>query len=62
MLLRELKQTQFFIFTANVKVRSKFYSQWIPVQVSARTMQEARRIIQVQYGVDSAITGLRMEK
>jgi len=62
MLLRELKQTQFHIFVANVRVRTKFYSQWIPVQVSAGTMQEAKRIIQAQYGVESAITGLRMEK
>lgn len=62
MLLRELKSTNFFVFTANVKVRQRNYSQWIPVQVSARNMQEAKRLIQAQYGVDSMITGLRKSK
>jgi predicted enzyme related to lactoylglutathione lyase len=62
MLLREIKQTQFNIFTANVKVRSKFYSQIIQIQISARNTQEAKRLIQAQYGMDTQITGLRMEK
>lgn len=62
MLLREIKQTQFHIFTANVKVRSKFYSQIIQIQISARNTQEAKRLIQAQYGTDTQITGLRMEK
>lgn len=62
MLLRELKSTNFFVFTANVKVRHRNYSQWIPVQVSARNMQEAKKLIQAQYGVDSMITGLRKSK
>jgi len=43
MLIRELKDTQVFsIFVANVQVQQKFYSQWIPVQVSARNVQEAK--------------------
>lgn len=63
MLLRELKQTDLFsLFTANVRVRQQYYSQWIPVQVSARNTQEAKAIIQAQYGKDSAITGLRKLK
>ena len=62
MLLREVKLTQFYIFAANVRVRSKFYSQIIPIQISARNTQEAKKIIQAQYGMDSQITGLRMEK
>ena len=62
MLLREIKSTNFFVFTANVKVRQRNYSQWIPVQVSARTMQEAKKLIQAQYGVDSMITGIRKSK
>ena len=63
MLLRELKQADLFsLFTANVKVRQAFYSQWIPVQVSARNIQEAKKIIQAQYGNDAVITGLRKLK
>lgn len=63
MLLRELKSVgEFIIFTANVRVRQYNYSQWIPVQISARNTQEAKKLIQAQYGVDSMITGLRKSK
>ena len=63
MLIRELKDTQVFsIFVANVQVQQKFYSQWIPVQVSARNIQEAKQQILAQYGVDAKIAGLRKAK
>lgn len=63
MFLRELEQkSAFSIFTANIKVRQQFYSQWIPVQVSARNIEEAKRIILGQYGAGTAITGLRKSK
>ena len=63
MLLRELDQkTGFSIFTANVRVKQRYYSQWIPVQVSARNMQEAKKIIQAQYGPDAIINGIRVSK
>lgn len=62
MLLRELKQNTFTVFNAHVQVRHKNYSQWIPVQISARSTQEAKQMLQAQYGKDSKITGLRKSK
>lgn len=62
MLLRELKQTGFILFSANVQVRHRYYSQWIPVQISARSTQEAKQMLQAQYGKDAKITGLRKSK
>lgn len=62
MLLREIKKSDFAVWIANVKVKNNFYSQWIPVQVSARTGIEAKKLIQAQYGAGSNITGLRKEK
>ncbi len=62
MLLRELKSTDFTIFIANVQVKHKFYSQTIPVNISARSQQEARKLLQTQYGKDSVISGLRKLK
>jgi hypothetical protein len=63
MLLRELDQKGgFSIFTANVRVKQRYYSQWIPVQVSARNMQEAKKLIQAQYGPDATINGIRNSK
>lgn len=62
MLLRELKSTDFTIFTANVQVKHRFYSQTIPINISARTTQEAKKMLQAQYGLDAAISGLRKLK
>lgn len=63
MLLRELRDTQTFsIFVATVQVQQKFYSQWIPVQVSARNAQEAKQQILAQYGATSKVSGLRKAK
>jgi|TARA_Y100000389_G_scaffold113671_1_gene110807 hypothetical protein len=63
MLLREIKiNNGFQIFAAYVKVKQKFYSQTIPVQVSARTIQAARAIILAQYGRSTVITGLRRQQ
>jgi hypothetical protein len=62
MLLRELKQNSFILFDANVQVRHQTYSQWIPVQISARSSQEAKKMLQAQYGVDAKISGLRKSK
>jgi|TARA_B110000977_G_C10856559_1_gene407966 hypothetical protein len=62
MLIRELKQNNFYVFSANVQVRQRNYSQWIPVQISARSTQEAKKMLQAQYGTDSKISGLRKSK
>ena len=63
MLLREFSTTAGFdIFIANVKVQHQFYSQWIPVQISARNMQEARKALQAQYGPNATVTGMRKSK
>jgi hypothetical protein len=63
MLIREFStKAGFAIFTANVRVRQKYYSQWIPVQVSARNIQEARKALLAQYGPDATITGIRQSK
>lgn len=63
MFLRELKDIRIFsIFVATVQVKQDFYSQWIPVQVSARNMQEAKRQILAQYGITAKISGLRIAK
>lgn len=60
MLIRELRDTQAFsVFVANVQVQQKFYTQWIPVQVSARNVQEAKQQILAQYGATAKIAGLR---
>jgi|AntAceMinimDraft_5_1070358.scaffolds.fasta_scaffold18097_4 hypothetical protein len=62
MLLRELKQSNFSMFDATVQVRHRNYSQWIPVQISARSTQEARQMLLAQYGNDTKVTGLRKSK
>jgi hypothetical protein len=62
MLIRELKQNNFYVFSANVQVRQRNNSQWIPVQISARSTQEAKKMLQAQYGTDSKISGLRKSK
>lgn len=62
MLLREIKSTDFTIFAANVQVKHRFYSQTIPVQISARSTQEAKKMLQAQYGADAVISGLRKAK
>ena len=59
MLLRELKQTEFQNFSADVKIKHNYYSQVIPVQISARNTQEAKKLLQAQYGKDAVITSLR---
>ncbi len=63
MLIRELKDTQAFsIFVATIRVQQKFYSQLIPVQVSARNIHEAKQQILAQYGANTTISGLRKAK
>lgn len=62
MLLREIKSIDFTVFIANVQVKHRFYSQIIPVNISARSTQEARKMLQAQYGADAVITGLRKSK
>lgn len=63
MLLRELKTVESFsIFVASVQVQQKFYTQWIPVQVSARNTQEAKQQLMAQYGSTVKIVGLRRAK
>lgn len=62
MILREVHKSGFILFTADVKVKHQFYSQIIPVQVSARNAQEARKLIQQQYGSNATVTGIRKSK
>ena len=62
MLIREMKSSGFLMFTADVKIKHTHYSQIIPVKISARNVQEARRLLQAQYGKDSVITGLRKSR
>jgi len=62
MLLRELKTISFELFTAKVKVRQPNYSQWIDVQISAKNIQEARKLLLGQYGPDAVVTALRKIK
>lgn len=59
MLIREIKSTPFDLFVARVKVHNPNYSQWIEVQISARNMQEAKKLLLSQYGPKSVIAGLR---
>lgn len=63
MLLRELKQQSTFnIFIARVKVPAPNYSQWIEVQISAKNMQEAKKLLLAQYGKNALVTALRKTK
>jgi len=59
MLLREIKHSNFYLFDAMVQVRQPYYSQWISIQVSAKSAQSAKLMIHAQYGSDAKITGLR---
>ena len=62
MLLREFTKYDFKIFTARVKIRQPIYSQWIPVQVSAKNKQEAQKLLKAMYGPDTVITNLVQQK
>lgn len=61
MLLREFSKIdlKFSIFTARVKVVNPNYTQWIEVQISAKNMQEARRLLIAQYGPKTIVAALR---
>lgn len=61
MLLRELQNKNFDIFVADVRVRHKYYSQAIKVQISARNIQEARKQLLATYGKDATIIGLKKQ-
>lgn len=62
MLLRELKINDFEVWEVDVRVRHRTYSQAIKVKISARNMQEARRLAAAQYGKDSTIIAVRRAK
>lgn len=63
MLLRELKDNRGFdVYAATVKVVSPNYSQWIHVTISARNIQEARRLLIAQYGQKTVVANLRKSK
>ena len=59
MLIREIKSNIYNVFTARVQVRQPNYSQWIDAQISAKNMQEARKLLLSQYGPNAKIAGLR---
>ena len=61
MILREIKNDKFDMFRADVKVKQRFYSQIIPVVISARNAQEAKKLLQAQYGRSAVITGLKKQ-
>ena len=62
MLLNELKDKRFDLFTARVKVTHPNYSQWIDVKISAMNMQQARKLLLAQYGPGTMVTALRRSK
>lgn len=59
MLIREVKSNIYNVFIARVQVQQPNYSQWIDAHVSAKNMQEARKLLLAQYGPRSKIAGLR---
>lgn len=59
MLIREIKSNIYSVFVARVQVRQPNYSQWIDAQISAKNMQEARKLLLSQYGPQARIAGLR---
>lgn len=59
MLIKEIKSSLFTVFSAKVKVRQPNYSQWIDVQISARNIQEAKKLLLSQYGPDATVIGIR---
>jgi hypothetical protein len=62
MLIREIKSSLFTVFVAKVQVQQPNYSQWIEVQISARNMQEAKKLLLAQYGPNAKVVGLRPSK
>lgn len=62
MLLRELQTVSFDLFTARVKVLHPNYSQWIDVQISAKNIQEAKKLLLNQYGPKAVVAALRRSK
>jgi len=59
MLIKEIKSSDYSLFTARVQVQQPNYRQWIEVQISAKNMQEAKKLLLGQYGAGSKIAGLR---
>ncbi len=59
MLIREIKSNIYGVFIARVQVQQPNYSQWIDAQISAKNMQEARKLLLAQYGPKAKIAGLR---
>jgi hypothetical protein len=59
MLLREFHTASYILFIAKVRVVQPNYSQWIDVQIPAKSMQEAKNLLLAQYGPNAKITGLR---
>lgn len=57
MLLRELHSVATWI--ADVRVRHRTYSQAIKVELQALTMEQAKRMLQAQYGKDSQILSIK---
>ena len=62
MLIREIKSNHYAVFIARVQVQQPNYSQWIDVQISAKNMQEARKLLLAQYGPNAKIAGLRTKQ
>jgi hypothetical protein len=62
MLLRELKTNIYSLFIARVQVQQPNYSQWIDAHISAKNMQEARKLLLAQYGPNAKIAGLRKSR
>ena len=59
MLIREIKSSLYSVFVARVQVQQPNYSQWIDAHISAKNMQEARKLLLSQYGPNAKIAGLR---
>jgi hypothetical protein len=61
MILREIRNQSFDTFRADVRIKHKFYSQIVPVIISAKNAQEAKKLLQAQYGASAVVMGIRKQ-
>jgi hypothetical protein len=59
MLIREIQSNVYSVFMAKVQVQQPNYSQWIDARITAKNMQEARKLLLAQYGPNAKLAGLR---
>ena len=59
MLLREFTRPEFIVWEAHIRVRNRTYSQAIKIKITARTKQEAHKLIKAQYGPTTQLIYVR---